>query len=107
MTVKMDSGNYKCNICDKVFERYKDARNHEKLCGIQSLDKWVENVSWINEIEEPDDDEVLTRQLKLSENFIGNCPNCGNVITESTKIKGLNQREAFECSRCEKVVIDE
>lgn len=106
MTVKLDNGSYKCNICGKVFERWKESKNHEKLCGIRKLDN-CKDVDWIHQIEKPETKENKTRQLQLNESFIGHCTSCGNVVTESNKIKGLHQRDAFECSRCEKVLIND
>jgi len=103
MTSKNDNGRYVCQFCGDAFEYEQKAENHEELCGVSSLDEFVDDVENVSYFDADLDNDVAdSTQLKLGESARAECPRCGNIILEQDV---YNQpKQVYECSKCENLV---
>jgi len=55
--------NYECSICGNQFHSYKNKEKHEKTCGLKSLDRNVDGVEDLKELQ----DEVKGAEFEPGE----------------------------------------
>ena len=98
---KVNDG-YKCETCSRHITNYRQAKKHERLCGLEKLNAYIPKVENIVHYNKDDEGSKENIQLKIGERFIGECPKCGSNITSRNDYNNI--KNYFECPRCEKVV---
>lgn len=100
MSPKISSGKYKCPICGEIKDSYRNYKNHKETCGIVSISQFVQgDISLKSNSFEPPE----TRQIKIGESPVGECPRCGTLVLESDAYN--KYKDQYECRRCENIVL--
>lgn len=102
MVKKMSDG-YRCTHCGDIISDARKARGHEAVCSESELTNFLgDEVGKIANVDPGEFEQTESTQLKIGEQLIGKCTNCGNKITTDDRYP---ERENFyECSGCENVV---
>lgn len=98
---KQNNGYYKCETCGKKGDNYRKMKKHERLCGIDKISGYVEDVENIWNLDIPENDPNNSRQLKLGEELLGRCSVCDERIISKDRLE--EGRELFECRNCGKI----
>lgn len=59
---KVNDG-YRCDYCGDIFNNANKCRSHQRNCGLQSLNQYLDDVKNISSLDIPEQEEKESKQL--------------------------------------------